>query len=179
VDRSANGRCGGPDRHAAVRGPFVPLLRSPELLDRAQQLGEYLRYRCHLPEPLREFAILVIARHWRQGYEWQTHAPLAARTGTPDAVIAALARSERPMGMDDDRAIVHEFCEQLQTRHTVDDATWAAALARWGEAGVVDLCGLCGYYTLLAMVMNAARTPAPGNPPAPFTPATLNASGAG
>jgi 4-carboxymuconolactone decarboxylase len=153
----------------ALRGPFVPLLRSPELLDRAQQLGAYLRYRCSLPEPLREFAILVIARYWRQRYEWHTHAPLAQRTGTPDAVIAALARGERPAAMSSDHAVVYDFCQQLQARHSVDDATYGRALALWGEAGVVDLSGLCGYYTLLAMVMNAARTPVPGNPSDPFS----------
>ena len=154
----------------ALRGPFVPLLRSPELLDRAQQLGEYLRYRCAVPEPLREFAILLVARHWSQAYEWHVHAPLAERSGTPAAAIAVLARNERPPGLDAARATIYDFCEQLQQRHAVDDDTWARAVRLLGEAGAVDLCGLCGYYTLLAMVMNAARTPAPADPANPFSP---------
>jgi 4-carboxymuconolactone decarboxylase len=152
-----------------LRGPFVPLLRSPELFDRAQKLGEYLRYHCLVPQHLREFAILLVARHWRQGFEWYAHAQLAAQTGTPDDVIAALARGESLPALDPERALIRDFCVQLQQVQQVDDAVYARALALLGEAGVVDLCGLCGYYTLLAMVLNVARTPVPGDSPLPFT----------
>lgn len=155
-----------------LRGPFMPLLRSAELLDRAQKLGEFLRYRCSLPEHLREFAILVTAQHWQQRYEWHAHARLAERAGVPAEVVAALANGN-VMGpgapeLHEDLATIHDFCSQLHRQHEVDDACYQQALELLGEQGVVELCGICGYYSLLAMVLNVARTPVPGNPPSPF-----------
>jgi 4-carboxymuconolactone decarboxylase len=151
----------------ALYGPFVPLLRSPELMEHAQRMGEYLRYRSAIGTRLSELAILVTARHWNQQVEWAIHAPIAAREGIAADVIDAVAHGRRPDGMADDEAAVHDFCVELQRNKRVSDATYAAALARFGEQGVVDLMGLNGYYTLLAMVMNGART-AP--PPSAATP---------
>jgi 4-carboxymuconolactone decarboxylase len=152
----------------ALYGPFVPLLRSPELMEHAQRLGEYLRYRSAIGTRLSELAILVTARHWNQQVEWAIHAPIAAQEGIGADVIGAIAHGRRPEGMADDEAVVYGFCVELQRDRQVSDATYAAALARFGEQGVVDLMGLCGYYTLLAMVMNGARTAAPPSPAAPL-----------
>jgi len=153
-------------------GPFVPLLRSPELLDRAQRLGEYLRYRCRVPERLRELAILIVAQHWKQGFEWAVHAPLAIRAGVAVVLIESLAAGTvgTPDGHtpDADSRLVIDFCQQLLRTQAVDDACYARAKALLGEAGVVDLSALCGYYSLLAMVMNVARTPLPAGRSAPF-----------
>jgi 4-carboxymuconolactone decarboxylase len=154
-----------------VRGPFVPLLRSPELFDRAQKLGEYLRYRSAVPEALKEFAILLAARHWRQGYEWQVHAPIAIRAGVDAGTVATIGAGLPPEPLSAEQRVVHEFCTQLLCQQTVDDRCYQRALALLGEAGVVDLCGICGYYSLLAMVMNVARTPCAAVPPLPFEPA--------
>lgn len=158
-----------------VRGPFVPLLRSPELLDRSQKLGEYLRYRCLVPQRLRELAILVIALHWKQGYEWAMHAPLAIQAGVDVALVESLAADTvaTPAGHtpDADSQLVIDFCQQLLRTQSVDDGCYARAKVLLGEAGVVDLCAICGYYSLLAMVMNVARTPLPPGRTAPFAPA--------
>lgn len=155
-----------------VRGPFVPLLRSPELLDRTQKLGEYIRYRCRVPKRLRELAILVVARHWKQGYEWAVHAPLAIQAGVAVVLIESLAAGTvgTPDGHtpDADSLLIVDFCLQLLRTQAVDDACYARAKALLGEAGVVDLCALCGYYSLLAMVMNVARTPLPAGRSVPF-----------
>ena len=145
----------------ALYGPFVPLIRSPELMAAAQKMGEYLRYRSAIGTRLTELAILVTARQWSQQVEWAIHAPIAREYGVSEAVIAAIAARERPSEMLEDEALVYDFCLQLHQRQRVDDATYAAALAAFGEPGVVDLMGINGYYTLLAMVMNAAQTAVP------------------
>jgi 4-carboxymuconolactone decarboxylase len=145
----------------AVYGPFVPLLRSPELMECAQRLGEYLRYRSAIGTRLSELAILVTARQWDQQVEWAIHVPIALRTGIGLDVVDAVARRERPQAMLVDEAVVHDFCIELHQHKRVSDATYVEALALFGEKGVVDLMGINGYYTLLAMVMNAAQTPAP------------------
>lgn len=143
----------------AVRGPFIPLLRSPELLDRAQALGAFIRYRCSVPERLRELAILATARHWRQPYEWLAHVGPALAAGVAADALERLAEGEDPTALlAADEAIVHRFVIQTHDRGQVDDLTYAAALERLGEGGVVELVGLCGYYAMLAMVMNVART---------------------
>jgi 4-carboxymuconolactone decarboxylase len=153
----------------AVYGPFVPLLRSPELMEYAQRMGEYLRYRSAIGVRLSELAILVTARQWNQNVVWAIHAPIAAQVGVPPDVINAIARRERPEGMLVDEAVVHDFCVEMHERKSVSDRVYADALALFGEQGVVDLMGVNGYYTFLAMVMNTARTavPASGAEPMP------------
>ena len=145
----------------ALYGPFVPLIRSPELMSAAQRMGEYLRYRSAIGTRLTELAILVTARQWNQQVEWAIHAPIAREYGIADEVILAIAERRPPPELLPDEALVVAFCQQLQQRQRVDDATYAAALAAFGEHGVVDLMGINGYYTLLAMVMNAAQTAVP------------------
>lgn len=152
----------------ALYGPFVPLIRSPELMSAAERMGEYLRYRSALGTRLSELAILVTARHWSQQVEWAIHAPIAAAAGIGAEVIAAIAQRRRPETMADDEVLVYDFCVELQRGQRVCDATYGAALERFGEHGVVDLMGLCGYYTFLAMVMNAAQTAAPPSSAAPL-----------
>jgi 4-carboxymuconolactone decarboxylase len=141
--------------------PFVPLLRSPELMGHAQRMGEYLRFRSAIGVRLTELAILVTAHEWQQGVEWALHAPIAEREGIAPETIVAIARGERPAALVADEAAVYDVCTELHRRHSVSDAAWAAAIAHFGERGVVDLIAINGYYALLAMVMNAARTPAP------------------
>ncbi|HTW37718.1 MAG TPA: carboxymuconolactone decarboxylase family protein [Steroidobacteraceae bacterium] len=148
-------------RRGALFGPFVALLRSPELLDRAQRLGEYLRYESALPPRLRELAILITARHFRQAYEWHVHAPAAAQAGLSATVIADVAAARRPDALAPDEVVVYEFCTQLLREHAVGDRAYADALALLCEHGVIDLCGVCGYYGMLALVMNVARTALP------------------
>jgi len=148
----------GPRR--AILAPFVPLLRSPELAGHVQRVGAYLRYRSAIGPRLTELAILVTSKHYEQPVEWAIHGPIAASVGIAAETIAAIERGERPVSMPEDDALVHDFCiELLNGRGRVGDALWSRALARLGEQGVVDLTATCGYYGLLALVMNAARTP--------------------
>jgi 4-carboxymuconolactone decarboxylase len=153
----------------ALYGPFVPLLRSPELMEYAQRMGEYLRYRSAIGVRLSELAILVTARQWDQQVEWAIHAPIAAQVGIPQSVIHAIGERRRPNDMLVDEAVVHDFCIELHEQKAVSDRVYADALALFGEQGVVDLMGVNGYYTFLAMVMNTARTavPASGAQPMP------------
>lgn len=164
--RAAQAVIAGP--RGALYGPFVPLLRSPELLENAQRMGEYLRYRSAIGVRLSELVILVTARQWNQAVEWAIHAPIAAQVGLAPQVIDAIARRERPLNMLVDEAVVHDFCIELHQNKAVSDATYADALALFGEQGVVDLMGLNGYYTFLAMVMNTARTELPVSSAAPL-----------
>jgi 4-carboxymuconolactone decarboxylase len=145
----------------ALIEPFIPLLRSPELCTHAQRMGEYLRYRSALGLRLSELAILVTARHWSQEVEWAIHAPIAIREGIDACVVEAIGLGQPPAFSRADDQAVFEVSMQSLVDKQVDDATWAAAVAQLGEQGTVDLLGIVGYYTMLSVVMNGARTPAP------------------
>jgi 4-carboxymuconolactone decarboxylase len=152
----------------ALYGPFVPLLRSPELMGYAQRLGEYLRYRSAIGVRLSELAILVTAREWDQQVEWAIHAPIAQQVGIPEDVVKAIARRQKPKAMLVDEEVVYDFCMELHRDKRVSDRVYKDALALFGEQGVVDLMGVNGYYTFLAMVMNTAQTEAPASSAAPL-----------
>ena len=151
-----------------VRGPFNALLRSPVLVDRVQKLGEFLRFESSIPARLNEFAILITARYWNAQYEWYAHYPHALKGGLKPEVAADLAQGKRPANMQEDEAIVYDFCNELHENKNVSDATFDAALKKFGERGVVDLIGVSGYYTLVSMVLNVDRQPLPEGTPLPL-----------
>jgi 4-carboxymuconolactone decarboxylase len=157
---------GGP--RGSVRGPFAVLLRSPELADRVQKLGEHLRFNSTLPPRLNEFAILINARFWGSKYEWYAHRPLALKGGLAEAIADDVANGRRPAGMKDDEALVFDFCSVLHRQHFVDDALFKRAVSILGEQGVVDLIGVSGYYTLVSMVLNVAEVPLPAGVASPW-----------
>ena len=154
-------------RKTGISGPFVPLLRSPEVMNRARAMGDYLRFNSVLPPRLSEFAILITARYWTQNYEWDAHNQLALQGGLSADIIKAIADGRRPEKMAADEEVLYTFCDELHRNQSISDATYARAVSTFGEQGVIDIAGISGYYTLLAMVLNTARTPVPaGHTPA-------------
>ena len=158
----------GPRGRLEPDGPSALLLRSPELMSRTQKVGEYLRFNSSLPRRLNEFAILITARQWNAQLEWFIHQPLAVKAGLAPAVTADLAQGKHPAGMTEDEEIVYQFCKEVHETKTVSDSVFKAAVDKFGERGVIDLIGLTGYYTMLAMVLNVARQPLPNGAPPPL-----------
>jgi 4-carboxymuconolactone decarboxylase len=152
-----------------VRGPFNTWLRSPELADRLQKVGEYIRFQSSVPPRLNEFAILITAREWTSQYEWFAHHPLALKAGLDPKVASDLASGRRPAGMKADEKAVYEFCTQLLHTKSVTDPVFKAAFDTLGEQGVVDLIGVTGYYGAVAMTLNVAQVGLPPGekPPLP------------
>ena len=157
----------------SMGGPFNAWLRSPELADRLQAVGEHVRFHSSLPARLNEFAILITARAWDADYEWYAHYPLALKAGLKPAVAAGIARGRRPAGMAADEAAVYDFMAELRRTHRVSDATYARAHQALGDQGVIDLVALSGYYDLVSMTLNTAqvRPPEAGALPLPPRPA--------
>lgn len=154
----------------SLSGPWAVLLRSPEMVNRARALSDYLRFNSSLPPRLSEFVILITAREWSQQYEWNAHHPLALKGGLDPETAQAVAEGRRPEQMADDEEALYEFCIELHRHRSVSDATYARALAKVGEQGIVDAVGLSGWYTLVAMVLNTARTPLPAGVAPPLAP---------
>jgi 4-carboxymuconolactone decarboxylase len=157
-------------RNAAPTGPFAVLLRVPELMDLSFRWRQHVQARSALDQRLTELAILVTARHWTQQYEWNAHAPAALKAGLAPEIVAAIGEGRRPDRMADDEAVLYELLTELQRNHAVSDATYARALARFGEPGIVEAASLAGYYSMLAMVMNIARTSLPAGTKPPLLP---------
>lgn len=153
-----------------VKGPFVALLRSPDFMDRVQKVGEYVRFRCPLDKRINELAAAITARHWTQQFEWWAHSRQALAAGLKPAIAEAVAEGRRPAGMAEDEEIVYDFLTELLGNKSVCDATYGRVLRKFGEQGVIDIIGVSGYYGLLAMVMNVARTAVPEGPPLPLVP---------
>jgi 4-carboxymuconolactone decarboxylase len=153
-------------------GPFIPLLRSPEYMSRLQKVGEYLRYNTKLGSNISEFIILLIARNCTQQFEWYAHESLALKAGVNAETIKAIAQGWRPTAMTQDEDMIYEYVHELLEHQAVSDPTYARVVNRFGEQGIIDITGLCGYYTLLGMLMNVTRTPVPPGvaPPLPTFP---------
>jgi 4-carboxymuconolactone decarboxylase len=157
-------------RKQEVFGPFAVMLRSPEVMLRASAMGEYMRYGTVLPARLNELIILITARHWTQQFEWHVHQPAALNAGLDPDIVSAVAEGHRPARMPEHEAIVYDFASELLRSQNVSDAVYARAVAAFGEQGVIDMVGVAGYYSLLSMMMNTARTPVPADSPAPALP---------
>ena len=144
-----------------VRGPFNVLLRSPELMSPLQKVGEYLRFRCQLDRRIAEMATLIAARHWTQVYEWNAHHPLALKAGLKPEIAQAIAEGRRPTGMAADEAVVYDLLSEALQNKSVSDATYERGISQFGEQNLVDLLAIAGYYAMLAMMLNVARTQLP------------------
>ena len=157
-------------RGQGVFGPFAVMLRSPEVMLRAGAMGDYMRYHTVLPPRLNEFVILITARHWTQQFEWYVHQPAAIKAGLSAEIVHAVAAGRRPVGMSDEEKTVHDFTMELLRGQNISDPVYAAAVARFGEQGIVDMVGVVGYYTFLSMMMNTARTAVPADSTVPPLP---------
>ncbi|HXJ80424.1 MAG TPA: carboxymuconolactone decarboxylase family protein [Candidatus Methylomirabilis sp.] len=149
----------GPRKGAA--GPFNALLRSPDVADRVQKVGEYVRFQTTIPAPLNEMAILITGRFWGAQFEFWAHRRLAKQAGLGEAIIDAIAEGRRPSAMSDDERTVYDFCTELYRDKAVSDRAFKAASDRFGEQGVIDLIAATGYYSIVSMVLNVDRYPLP------------------
>jgi 4-carboxymuconolactone decarboxylase len=148
----------------AVFGPFIPLMRSPELMSRVGQVGEYLRFDSVLDVRVRELAMCLVARHVSNQFEWLMHAPLALKAGVPQASLDSIAEGRYPHSAATDEGATVDLVTELLQHHGVSDSSYAAALGVFGEQGVVELTTLVGYFAMVCWVMNVARTPTDNKP---------------
>jgi 4-carboxymuconolactone decarboxylase len=153
--------------YKALRGtdmttpPWTVLSRVPDYVIPVLQMRLHNQTNSALNPKLTEFAILIAARRWTNNYEWELHRDAAVKAGLSQEIMTAVADGRRPERMSEDEALLYDFCQELMHNESVSDATYQRALARFGEAGVVEATTLEGYYSFLAIVMNMARSPLP------------------
>ena len=149
-------------------GPFQLLIRAPEICGLASDLGEHLRWGTSLPDRLSELAIITTARFWRAQYEWYAHAPLAEKAGVPKAAIEAIRTGGAPVFAAQDEALVHRLCSEIFRTQRLSDASFNEAVAALGEAGLVEVIAIIGYYTLIGNTLNVFQVALPDGEPLPF-----------
>jgi len=150
-----------------VRGPFIALLHNPSIARHLQGLGEQLRWKGKLPQRLVELAVLLTARRWTCQHEWFIHSELARKAGLDASAIEAIRESREPR-FKGDEALVYDFCRDAHAAGRVGDKAFEAVRERFGLDGAVELLVLSGYYTMMAMVLNTAGLPLPGNAEPPL-----------
>jgi 4-carboxymuconolactone decarboxylase len=164
IDHLLSGERGG------TGGPFNVTLRDPEMGDLAQNLGAYLRFHSAMPKKLNEMAILMTGRHLTAQYEFYAHRTLALQAGLSQGIVDAVAAGKRPASMQPDEEAVYNFCNELLEMNQVSDATFKAAVDKFGERGTVDMIGVVGYYHFVSMMLNVDRYPLPAGAKAPLGP---------
>src|ERR1700722_5023743 len=150
-----------------IHGPMVALLRSPDVMVAVNSMGNYLEFKTALPPKIRELVILLVAREWSQQYVWNSHYKSATNQSLNPEIVKAVSDGRRPREMSDQEESAFEFCDELHKNRSVSDATYARALSNFGEQGIIDIISTDGFYSLLSMVMNVARTPLPKSASAP------------
>ena len=150
-----------PPRNSELNGgPFNAYARSPGLGLLLLQVSDYVRYNSSLPPRLSEFAIMIAARQWSQPYEWRAHYALAIKGGLDRQILVDLGAGRRPQGMKEDETALYDFCTEMYRDKNVNDATFKAALAKFGERGIMDLIGIIGYYDIASMALIVQKTTA-------------------
>lgn len=155
---SAQALIDGPRK--AVYGPAVPLMQSPELLDRVLKVGEYLRFESPLDGRIRELVTCAVARHAGNQFEWLAHAQAAIKAGASAQTVESLRLGARPLGLPADEECALDFTRELLQTQGVSEPTWQRSLAQFGEKGAVELTALIGYFVMVSWLMNVGHTPA-------------------
>jgi 4-carboxymuconolactone decarboxylase len=146
----------------AIQGPFTMFLHCPELADRVAHLGAFVRFEGSLDMRIRVLAAMTVAREYEAVYVWGAQAGGARRLGVPEETITAI-REDHSRGLPREDAEIVDFTRQLLRKHRVDAAAFAALQKRLGSDGLIQLTGAIGYYSLLAMTVNACELEAAPN----------------
>ena len=147
----------------SIAGPFEAWLQSPEFADKAQEVGQFVRFNTSLPPKLSELAILTVARYWNCQNEWSIHEPFAVRAGLDRKIINAINSSEKVEFSDDRESIIHNYTKHLLEKQFVEDSVYAETVELFNEKTIVELTGLIGYYSMVALTLNAFQITVPKN----------------
>ncbi len=140
----------------SLQGPFVAFLHSPELAGRVAHLGAYVRFEGSLDMRVRVLAAMTVAREFEALYVWGAQTGSARRQNVPETTITAI-RENHSDGVPPEDLLIIEATRQLLRRHRLDDATAKALLGRFSNDEFIQLTTAIGYYSLLAMTVNACE----------------------
>jgi 4-carboxymuconolactone decarboxylase len=152
----------------SVRGPFGVWLHAPGLADPAQAVGAFLRFDSKMPGNLRELIICTIGQHWQANYEWFAHAPIAITEGVSPEAIVLLRDGKRPAPLTGDEELVYGLATEIVNSGRLSVGSYKSGVDALGTELMVELVGLCGYYTLISFTLNVFEVPVPDGEETPF-----------
>src|SRR3954470_6656114 len=155
-DESVAGKRGAPP------APMMAWLNSPEMARHATRLGAVLRFDTIFPAKLSEIAILVTARYWTAHYEWYAHKRLALKGGMDPKIIDAIRDRRTPTFDDPKGQMIYDVAKSLHEGHGLSRKLYDEAAKLIGKRGIVEIIGLCGYYTMVSMTLNTFDFDLPG-----------------
>jgi 4-carboxymuconolactone decarboxylase len=158
----------GPRGVFKLSGPFAVYLHSPPFGELAQKLGGHLRFLTSVPPRLSEFAILCTAHFWKAQYEWVAHVPQAEKAGVKAQTIKDIQAGRAPKKAPRDEMAIYEFVKELYATRRVGNVNYNRVRKLLGDAGVVELVGILGYYAMVSMTLNVFKAPIPDATPVPF-----------
>jgi len=158
----------GPRGRFIMEGPFAVYLHAPAYGELAQRLGAHLRFRTGLPPRLSEVAILCTGQYWKAQYEWMAHAAIAEKQGVKPSTIRDIQAGRAPKSAPPDEKAVYALVKELYATRRVSDATYRRVHKLIGDAGMVELVGILGYYVMVSMTLNVFRMPLPPGKSVPF-----------
>jgi 4-carboxymuconolactone decarboxylase len=142
-------------------GPFNAFVHAPGVGRRLSALGGQLRFETSIERRLSEVAIITVGARWKAEFEWWAHARMARDHGVADAVVDAIGRDEEPPFVAEDERTVYTVARELTRTGQLGQESYDAARELLGDAGLVELISLCGYYTLISFLLNAFDVPLP------------------
>ncbi len=148
---------------------YAALLNNPQASGATAGLGGYARYETALDPRTKALAVLTAAREACGSYVWTVNQPAAKAAGLSGEVIAAIHEYRAPAGLDAKDASIVQFVLEILRQHRVSDATFEAVRAMVGDAGVVDILVVSGYYHTLAHCLQALDVDLPDGTPSALT----------
>jgi len=144
-----------------LAGPFNAFVHAPDVGRHLTALGAALRFGTSIERRLTEVAIITVGSRWKAEFEWWAHARMAREQGVPDEVVDAIGRGDDPPFAAGDERIVYAVARELALSGALSADSYTAAQGLLGDAGLVELVSLCGYYTLISYLLNAFAVPVP------------------
>jgi 4-carboxymuconolactone decarboxylase len=145
----------------ALIGPFNAFVHAPDIGRRLSSLGAAVRFGTSIERRLTEVAIITVGSRWKAEFEWWAHARMATQHGVSEAVVEAIGRGEEPPFVNDDERVVYAVAHELTEDGQLSQDSYDRAHELLGDAGMVELVSLCGYYTLISYLLNAFAVPVP------------------
>ena len=143
---------GGP---VHVKGAYAIWLRTTEIAEHAWRYEQTLHRNLSLSQSLIALAVLVAARFWTADDLWAVYRELASDVGIGAEVISAIAENRMPSFANEDESIIHAFANELLAQGRVSDDTFNLLVTRLGYQMVIELVGVTGFYSLVALTLNA------------------------
>jgi len=144
-----------------MRGPFAVWLRNAELCENTLKLQEMFASRVKLDRRLLELMILVAARLATAQYAWFIHEPYALKFGISPEIVQAIRERRAPDFSRDDERVVYDVTTELNTTRTLSEGSYLRGMTMFGEQTMIELVSAIGFYSMVAMTLNAFAVSVP------------------